>query len=135
MSLTINLAPSLEQQLREDAARRGLSIDRLISQVLEKSTPRRLPDDLILRDREAELLQKINLGITPEEWAKFHALSQKRSSATIGQNELNELIQLTSRIETANVVRLQYLAELADLRQVPLRQLMHDLGISPQNHE
>ena len=133
MSLTINLAPSLEQQLREDAARRGLSIDRLISQVLEKSTPRRLPDDLILRDREAELLQKINLGITPEEWAKFHALSQKRSSATIGQNELNELIQLTSRIETANVIRLQYLAELADLRQVPLRQLMHDLGISPQN--
>ena len=135
MSLTIDIAPSLEQQLREDAARRGLSLDRLISQVLEKNALRRLPDDLILRDREAELLQKINLGITPEEWARFHSLSGKRTSATIRKGELNELIQLTSKIETANVIRLQYLAELADLRQIPLRELMQGLGIAPHNHE
>ncbi len=47
---------------------------------------------------------------------------QKRGSGSIEQGELKALIEVPDKIETANVVRLQHLAELADLRQVPLRQ-------------
>ena len=61
-------------------------------------------------------------------------LIQKRQEDTIAKEELARLIKMSDRLEKANVVRMKCLIELAQLRKVPVRELMQQLGISPESH-
>ena len=62
-------------------------------------------------------------------------LKEKRDTATLTAAEYEELLAIIEQIETRDVERLQALTELAAIRNVPVRQLMHQLGLLPKTNE
>ena len=80
---------------------------------------------------ESELLQKINLEITESEWENYRHLVALRKSEKLSNKDIENLIALSEKIETANTKRLSNLAKLAKLRNVSLEKTMSDLGIFP----
>jgi hypothetical protein len=81
-----------------------------------------------LSAKESELLQKINVGLSPEKQQLFDALVARRQAEKITANELQELMALTEQIEKADAERVYYLVELAQLREKPLLDLMNEPG-------
>ncbi|MBI3360158.1 MAG: STAS/SEC14 domain-containing protein [Chloroflexi bacterium] len=101
-------------------------LDQFVSQVIVLTAQRRAPS---LPHSEAELLQKINLGLSAEQWQRYRALVAKRRAETLTADEQQELITYSDQIEKANARRIAYLIELAKLRQTSLEALMNELGI------
>jgi len=89
----------------------------------------------VLSEREAELLMMINQGLPPAVQQRLNELIEKRQSYTITEDELQELIQLTGQVEMFDAERLKHLIELAHLRDVPLNDLIQQLGIKPVPHD
>ncbi len=135
MSITIEIDSALENRLRQDAARQGLSIDQVIASFIERQMALRNSYGRTVSKQEAALLKKIDLEIDENTWHRFRALKEKMRDRTLTDQELEEYQAINERIEAANVARLRVLVELAKLRQVPLRQLMTDLGLNPETHE
>lgn len=131
MTLTLNLDPHLEQQLRQEAARLGVGPDDFVKQTLSERLRQSSSLPPHLSAQESNLLERIDLGLSQQEWARYHDLAAKLQDELIAPDERDELIALTDRIEEANVRRLQALIELSRLRGVPLKQLMSDLGVFP----
>lgn len=134
MAIIIELAPELENQIRQAAARSGLSPDAYILESVQErlhiTSPlphraRRLPD------AEADLLQKINGSLSQIAWTRYRELLAKRQAETLTPPEQTELIALSDQIEEANVQRLTYLAALAELRKTTMPALMKELGLQP----
>jgi hypothetical protein len=100
--------------------------DQLVGRVLWLRARRKAP---ILEPAETELLLEINQGIPMELHQRYQALRDKRDDETLTDKEHIEIIQLSNQIEMLGVKRLESLAKLADIRQIPLLQLMDDLGI------
>jgi len=130
MTLTIDITPELEAQLREEAAKRGLDareyIVKTLREHLRQTQNQRAPS---LPEAEAGLLQKINEGLPPEIWRRYDELFAKRRAETLTPEEQNTLIALSDQIEELNARRIEYLVELARLRQTSLPALMQELGI------
>ena len=118
-----------------------MSVDELLKAVDELSEPdledvldrvlwlrarRKAP---VLPPGETQLLLEINQGIPPELLQRYQVLREKRDDEILTEVEHEELLRLSDRIEVLGAKRLEALAKLADLRQVPLVQLMADLGI------
>ncbi len=80
---------------------------------------------------ETELLLKINQGLSQDIEKRYQILTQKRSQETLTEQEYQELLQLSDRVEIHQAQRLDYLAQLAQLRQISLTDLMTQLGIKP----
>ena len=134
MSLLIQINPALENRLREKAGRKGVGINQFISRFLEEAFGNEIPNQLSVSEREATLLQQVNLNISPEKWTSYLKLKEKRQKKTLSDTELTELIGLNNEIESANAVRITVLAELAQLRNIPIRVLMEQLGLT-HHHE
>jgi hypothetical protein len=126
MSITIDIAPELEKRLHVEAAKEGIDTSTYITHTLEEHLRRA---GIRLSKREGELLQKINLGLSQEEWQCYHDLVAKRRTETITPKELQQLISLSDQIELANARRIESLIELAQLRKMSLKTLMQTLGI------
>jgi hypothetical protein len=131
MSLTIELPTSIEQQFRQEATSKGLSLDNYLVQVLKQVA--QLSQQKISQKSlsEASLLKKINLGISDVEWATYKNLIALRREERLTEQNHEKLIALGNKIENANALRLQHLFALAQLRNVSLPHLMADLGIKP----
>jgi hypothetical protein len=84
-----------------------------------------------LSKRESELLLAVNESFAHVQWQRYFELIDEREAETITKDELAELVELSNEIEEANAKRLQYLIELAQLRNVSLEQLMDDLDLKP----
>ncbi len=127
MKVILELPEALEQQLREEAARLGVSLNQyIVDRLTDKSA-----DKKNVPLTEEALLQKINLGVEEEEeWKRFHDLVALRKSEKINEAEQQELTALTEKIEAVHAARLPYLVELAFMRNVTLSQLMKDLGLN-----
>lgn len=134
MTITLNLPKTMEDRLRQQAARKGLSIDRLILLELEQQIGEQAPPESLT---ELDLLKKINLdlGIAPKVWERYDYLTERLQEETLTEVEHQELLGLIDLVEAANVERLGYLIQLAKMRGVPIAQLMTDLGIRPRGHE
>jgi hypothetical protein len=83
-----------------------------------------------LSQEEAQLLQQINLGFSPEFWERYHELVARLRNETLTPDEQTELIAMSDQIEEANVRRMEHVAELARLRKKSLVAVMEELGIS-----
>ncbi|MGA9351908.1 MAG: STAS/SEC14 domain-containing protein [Anaerolineae bacterium] len=102
-------------------------LEQFAQQIVRLLARRRAP---VLPRREAELLLKINQSAFPVNLqARCDALVAKRQEETLTPGEREELMHLTDQLGELNVQRLEYLAELARLRQTSLPALMEDLGI------
>lgn len=128
MHFTIDLPPDVHTRLSAEAAKIGIDpalyIRNTLTEHLQDSS-----DDSELS--EAQLLEKINLGLPAKRWQRFHDLVALREAETLTAQELEELKQLSEQIEQYNAQRLQLLTQLAKLRGVTLPQIMQQLGIQP----
>lgn len=88
-----------------------------------------------LSKNETELLLKINQGIPPAIQKRYQILINKRNQETLTEQEYQELLQLTDQVEIHQAQRLEYLVQLAQLRQISLTDLMTQLGIKPTINE
>ena len=131
MALTINLPQTIEQQLRQEAASKGMSLDRyflyLLKQAASVAPSKESPKQL----SETELLKKVNLDISEAEWANYRHLIGLRRAERLTEQEHEALIALGDKIENAHAKRMEYLWTLAQLRGVTLDKIMADLGIKP----
>ena len=84
---------------------------------------------------ETELLLKINRGIAQNIQQRYRVLINKRKQETLTEQEYRELLRLTDKVEIHQAQRLDYLAQLAQLRQISLNDLMTQLGIKPTINE
>lgn len=76
------------------------------------------------------LLETINKPLLPAQThARYKQLSQQLHANNISPTEYDELLQLVDDAEQADAKRVQALFELAQLRNVPLDNLMQQLGI------
>jgi hypothetical protein len=109
--------PELEEFVRE-----------LFSRKIREEVP-------CLPEKEAELLMAINQGLPDNVQKRLNKLIKKRQSYTITEDELQELIQLTDQAELFNVERMKHLIELSHIRNVPLDDLIRQLGLKPVLHD
>jgi hypothetical protein len=102
-------------------------LEQFAQQIVRLLARRRAP---VLSRPEAELLLKINQSALPVDLqARCDTLVAKRQEETLTPGEREELTHLTDQLGELNVQRLEYLADLARLRQTSLPALMEDLGI------
>jgi hypothetical protein len=106
-------------------------LDLLLQQVVFLRARRKTP---VLPAEEAQLLLKINQGIPADLLANYQVLRKKREAETLTDAEYDRLIQLSTEIEQIGVQRLEALAQLAQLRQVSILDLMATLGIQPMSY-
>jgi hypothetical protein len=125
-TITLQLSSELEQQLLAAAIEQGIEPGLYILNTLQE----RLLSNRSVSMTEAELIQKINIGLSPSDWGKYHALIAKRQAETLTQDEYQQLVAMSDRLEKLNVQRIQSLIQLAKLRQQTLPELMENLGIN-----
>ena len=89
----------------------------------------------VLAEREAELLGQIYQGLPAATQQRLNELIEKRQAYTLTEAELQELVALTDQVELFDAARLERLIELAHLRNVPLAQLIRQLGLKPVPHD
>jgi DNA-binding MarR family transcriptional regulator len=80
--------------------------------------------------KESELLKEINLGVSADTWTEYQILIAKRQAETLTEQEQQQLIGISDRLEVANVRRMKALIELSNLRGQSLSTVMQELGIS-----
>lgn len=80
--------------------------------------------------REKTLISKINRTVLEKSKAEtYHQLIQQSETATLTMEDNNRLLELVGEEENLRNERLKYLVELAQLRNIPVLQLMNNLGI------
>ncbi len=129
MTLTLDIASELEHQILLEARRKGLDTKSFVLDLLREALAYKASS--VAARRESELLEAINRGFSEEVWVRYRELVARRQDETLSGEEHAELIALIDQIELANAHRIECLAELANLRQVPLRDLMTKMGIGP----
>jgi hypothetical protein len=83
----------------------------------------------VLTAEETVLLSAINQGIPSALHDRYEILLEKRDDETLTEAAYAELLDICNQIEAFGVKRIEALAKLATIRQVPLLKLMGDLGI------
>lgn len=135
-SITLQINPTLEQQLREKAARKGVGLDVYVQALLEKFANNEYAESRQIKSskEEEDLLKKISLGLSEDFWVEYRGLVEKRKAEVIDDEELTCLIEMTRQIERANAKRMEHLAALARLRNVSLSKIMEQLSITPESY-
>jgi len=80
---------------------------------------------------ESDLLLKINVPLAADLLERYRQLVALRREERLTPEEHGELLQLGATMEHYNSERIAWLVELAQVRGVPLPQLMDELGIHP----
>jgi hypothetical protein len=106
-------------------------LETLTAQVLELRARRKVH---VLDEDESELLQLINQGVPESIHQRYQVLAEKRDDEALNDDEYEELLELSDRVEQLSADRLEALVKLAELRQVTLPQVMDDLGIQPPSY-
>jgi hypothetical protein len=128
LTIALEITPELEQQIQFEATKQGLDLKHYILNTLSQNLKQNPLTEL-------ELLQKINIGLSPETWDKYHNLISKRRAETLDIQEQARLIEISDQIEQGNVQRLSALVELAKLRNTSLPTLIQDLGIKSPEYD
>jgi hypothetical protein len=128
MSLTIQLPITTEHYLRESATREGMPLERYISQLLTATSISKTPKKQKPLT-EGELLKHSQLAIQTADLEEYHRLRTLFKTDKITENERESLIQLNDLIEIAHAKRMNYVLQLAKLRNISLEKAMSDLEI------
>lgn len=83
-----------------------------------------------LSQNEADLLEKINQGVSIEKRERYTILRKRKDQEVLTSEEYEELLLITKEKEQLNVERIRHLIQLAEIRKTNLRDLMTELGIS-----
>lgn len=127
-TIPIEAEVSAEQLLRAVEQLPSQDLATFVTRLLALRAQREEPH---VSQPETTLLLQVNEGIPIETRRRFDALIAKRQGEAITSEELAELIEITEEIERRDAQRLAALQELAQLRRMPLTDLLDDLGIAP----
>ena len=133
MTVTIDLTPELETELRDEATREGTDLSVLILNTLRQRRPGNRHIVPHLSKEESELLLKINAGLPEETWKRHHILDGRRQAETLTPEEHAELLQINDEIEEDGVRRIGYVAKLAEFRGKSLDEMMKSLGLGSRH--
>jgi hypothetical protein len=122
---------SIDELIKAARQLNETDLDQLLHQVVVLRARRKIQ---VLPEEEAQLLLKINQGIPSDLRTSYQALRKKREAEILDAKEHDTLIQLSNHIEQIGAQRLEALANLAQLRQVSLLDLMETLGIQPVSY-
>jgi preprotein translocase subunit SecA len=128
VQVTSQIKIELDQLLGGVAQLETTDLERFVEQVNILLAQRKVAK---LSQPEAELLQQINQGLAEDTQHRYDNLRAKLQAETITPHEHQELLALIDTVEQADADRLQHLIQLSQLRQVPLNDLMSQLGIYP----
>jgi hypothetical protein len=117
------IAPELLKAVRQ------LSPDELDVFLERLSLLRPQPTANKLSAEESRLIERINRGLPEATCRRYARLSQKRKKNSLSDKEHSELLTLTHEFENRDAERAAALLELANLRRIPLRLLMKQMGI------
>lgn len=106
-------------------------LDKLFQQVLLLRSKHKAP---ILSTAETELLLQINQGVPADLHQQYQTLRTKSYNETLSEGEYQALLDLSDQIEIIAAERAGLLVKLAELRQVPLKELMEKLEIKAPNY-
>ncbi|MEA5459069.1 hypothetical protein VB796_08475 [Arcicella sp. LKC2W] len=106
------------------------SLDIFIDNVMSLRVRREVSNQ---QRQEALLLEKINKSLPLKQVERFRMLNKKRLDETLIASEYDELLILLEKTEKLNTNRVKYLAALARLRNVSVRELMKQLDINLAN--
>ena len=134
MTVTLELDADIEEQLQEQAAALGTTVESFAVKSVVDSLNRlrhRPPPPVgkVLSKEESRLMIEINRGLPETTWLRQRELNQKRRDEEIADYELTELRSLNDIIEDDHVRRLELVAELAKLRGTTLDALMKEMGL------
>ena len=115
METTITLPGKLADLFRTDAQREGVPVDVLAARRLEENV----------------LLWRIRTAAPEDETRELHRLLRRQKSGTLTEKERELLLALIDSRELLAAQRLEDLGALARLRDLPVRELMNQLGIRP----
>ncbi len=104
------------------------ALDSLISQLQAIRTNRKTSDK---QKTEADLLKKINRGLSSAQSADFQLLNQKRINNEINEKERITLEKLLVNIEKLHTARVKHIGQLATLRNISVRELLAQLNLTP----
>jgi hypothetical protein len=119
---------SLEELIKAAHQLNETDLDQLLHQVVVLRASRKAPVSPAV---EAQLIQQINQGIPTDLQNQYRSLQEKRNTVALTEAEHQTLTQLSEQVEQIGAQRLEALANLAQLRQTPLLDLMETLGIQP----
>jgi hypothetical protein len=122
---------SLDELLNAANQLSETDLETLVDQILLLRARRKAH---VLPSQESSLLLQINYSLPADLHQRYHTLTEKRDSETLTNPEYDELLNLSDRFEQLAVLRVEALVSLAALRQIPLAQLMNDLGIQPPTY-
>jgi len=88
-----------------------------------------------LKKDESELLIKINQSLPQELEELYLTLIEKRDQETLTNAEYDKLLELTETVEKHEVQRLEYLIQLANIRQISLTDLITQMGLKPISND
>jgi hypothetical protein len=85
--------------------------------------------------RDKALLLKINQTVLPEQtMERYIFLQDKMELENLAETEYQELLMLVNQEEKIRNKRFKYLLELSQLRNIPLTELMNNLGLNTLNY-
>ncbi len=85
-----------------------------------------------LHFQESLLLQAIHETLTDAQQEHYAQLIARRRAESLTETEHAELLELTTVVESLDARRLELMARLAALRQMPLTRLIADLNLPQQ---
>lgn len=127
----MNVSPTVVELINNAAHLEAKDFDVFFKKMMTLRAQRTVPT---LPSAESDLLKKINKGFAEKKWQRLHLLNEKMEETLLTSLEQAELAELIEAYEKYMVKRLQYLAQLATLRNVPLQNLMKTLDIAPKGH-
>ncbi len=130
MTVTLDLSPEMETELRHEAAREGLDPNRFILTALEERLHRESRAVPHLSRSETALMEAIGANWPRETQARFDSLVAKRRAHKITSGELAELTSLAEQSEIMAAERVRAVGELARLRGLSFDEMWRRLGIN-----
>jgi hypothetical protein len=131
MPLTVELPASLEQRVRERAARVGDAPETLIADLLrDQFSAEAIVPEALTEEETKWLKQAIEVPSSRirKRWRELEAL---RKSGRLNETQQAEMVLLYDEIEANHARRIAAAVELARLWQVSLDSIMSQLGLSP----
>lgn len=89
-------------------------------------------DTAVLSERESRLLKKINRTAPELIQKQYDVLMGKKRDENLSEIEYENLIELTSFMESLQAERLENLIELSQIRNISLDKLIEQLELEPK---
>ncbi|MDF1756562.1 MAG: hypothetical protein P1U89_27505 [Verrucomicrobiales bacterium] len=100
-------------------------LERLLCQVAARKNNLTSPEK-----RESELIEKLSRGLPQSVWESFHRLQEKKDSEQLSTQDETEIAEVVEIIENHTAEKIQWLAELAGLRNQTIDELMDSLELA-----